>query len=275
MRLKILFTAFFIGLLGFSSATYAENDPVANPKAQVVSGNARFTVLTDRLIRMEWSENGKFEDNATLAIINRNLPVPAFTTAKSGSGLQIKTSAVTLNYSGNGRFDKENLSVSFKLNGKTVTWYPGKEDTGNLMGTARTLDGCMGPDKINNNDPMVLGIISRDGWAIVAESARHIFVKDDTDWGEWVQARGEGDVQDLYIFAYGHDYTDALADFTKVAGKIPLPPKYVFGYWWSRYKAYSADELIALGKEFRNRNIPMDVMIIDMDWHVTWQSSAR
>lgn len=275
MRLKILFTAFFIGLLGFSSATYAENDPVANPKAQVVSGNARFTVLTDRLIRMEWSENGKFEDNATLAIINRNLPVPAFTTAKSGSGVQIKTSAVTLNYSGNGRFDKENLSVSFKLNGKTVTWYPGKEDTGNLMGTARTLDGCMGPDKINNNDPMELGIISRDGWAIVDESARHIFVKDDSDWGEWVQARGEGDVQDLYIFAYGHDYTDALADFTKVAGKIPLPPKYVFGYWWSRYKAYSADELIALGKEFRNRNIPMDVMIIDMDWHETWQSSAR
>ena len=275
MRLKILFTAFFIGLLGFSSATYAENDPVANPKAQVVSGNARFTVLTDRLIRMEWSENGKFEDNATLAIINRNLPVPAFTTARSGSGVQIKTSAVTLNYSGNGRFDKENLSVSFKLNGKTVTWYPGKEDTGNLMGTARTLDGCMGPDKINNNDPMELGIISRDGWAIVDESARHIFVKDDSDWGEWVQARGEGDVQDLYIFAYGHDYTDALADFTKVAGKIPLPPKYVFGYWWSRYKAYSADELIALGKEFRNRNIPMDVMIIDMDWHETWQSSAR
>ena len=133
MRIKILFTAFFIGLLGFSSATYAENDPVANPKAQVVSGNARFTVLTDRLIRMEWSENGKFEDNATLAIINRNLPVPAFTTAKSGSGVQIRTSAVTLNYSGNGRFDKENLSVSFKLNGKTVTWYPGKEDTGNLM----------------------------------------------------------------------------------------------------------------------------------------------
>ena len=228
MKFKILLTAFFIGLLGFSSAAYADNDPVANPKAQVVSGNARFTVLTDRLIRMEWSEDGKFEDNATLAIINRNLPVPAFTSSKSGDGVQIKTSAVTLNYSGGGRFDKENLSVSFKLNGKTVTWYPGKEDTGNLMGTARTLDGCMGPDKINNNDPMELGIISRDGWAIVDESSRHIFVKDDSDWGEWVQARREGDVQDLYIFAYGHDYTAALADFTKVAGKIPLPPKYVF-----------------------------------------------
>ena len=267
MKVKRFLAAFFAGLLALTSAFAAENDPVANPKAQVVAGNARFTVLTDRLIRMEWAENGKFEDNATLAIINRNLPVPAFTTTKTGEGVQIKTGALTLKYNGKGKFDQSNLSVTFKLNGKTVTWYPGKEDTGNLMGTARTLDGCMGPEKINNNDPMELGIVSRDGWAIVDESQRHIFVKDDSDWGEWVQARPEGDVQDLYIFAYGHDYTAALADFTKVAGKIPLPPKYVFGYWWSRYKAYSADELIDLGKEFRGRNIPMDVMIIDMDWH--------
>ena len=36
--------------------------PVANSKAMVVSGNARFTVLTDRLIRIEWSRTGSFED---------------------------------------------------------------------------------------------------------------------------------------------------------------------------------------------------------------------
>ena len=275
MKFNRILAAVFAGLLAVANLAHAENDPVANPKAQVVAGNARFTVLTDRLIRMEWAENGKFEDNATLAIINRNLPVPTFTTTKNGEGVQIKTGAVTLKYAGGGKFDQGNLSVSFKLNGKTVTWYPGKEDTGNLMGTARTLDGCMGPDKINNNDPMESGILSRDGWAIVDESQRHLFVKDDSDWGEWVQARPEGDVQDLYIFAYGHDYADALADFTKVAGKIPLPPKYVFGYWWSRYKAYSANELIELGKEFRSRSIPMDVMIIDMDWHETWQRSSR
>ena len=53
-------------------------NPKADPAAQVVCGNARFTVLTDRLIRMEWAEDGRFEDNATLGIINRELPVPAF-----------------------------------------------------------------------------------------------------------------------------------------------------------------------------------------------------
>ena len=252
-----------------------EMDPVANPDACVVAGNARFTVLTDRLVRMEWSENGVFEDNATLAVINRNLPVPEFRVTRDGDAVRIRTSALTLDYSGEGRFDESNLSVSFRMNGRRVEWHPGMSSEGNLMGTARTLDGCMGPDKINNNDPMETGVLSRDGWAIVDESERHLFVEDGSDWGHWVASRPEGEVQDLYIFAYGHDYKAALADFTKIAGKIPLPPKFVFGYWWSRFKAYTADELVALGKEFRDRKIPMDVMIIDMDWHETWQRSAR
>ena len=49
----------------------AEVDPKADARAVVVSGNARFTVLTPQLIRMEWSESGLFEDRATLTFVNR------------------------------------------------------------------------------------------------------------------------------------------------------------------------------------------------------------
>ncbi len=52
--------------------------PSPIPKAVVVVGNARFTVLTPQLIRMEWSADGKFEDHASLVFINRRLPVPKF-----------------------------------------------------------------------------------------------------------------------------------------------------------------------------------------------------
>ena len=250
-------------------------DPVAASEAQVIAGKARFTVLTDRLIRMEWSPSGEFEDHATLAVVNRNLPVPRFTVQKGKEGLTIKTAALTLTYRGNDAFSADNLKASFRLNGKTVTWHPGMDASGNLMGTARTLDGCSGPDHINYSDPMEPGILSRDGWAVVDESSRHIFVKDGSDWGEWVAPRPEEGVQDLYLFAYGHDYKAALADFTKVAGKMPLPPKFVFGYWWSRFWAYTDDEFLDLAREFRSRKLPIDVMVIDMDWHYTWQGAAR
>ena len=269
---RILLT--LAGLLLLLSAQ-AQN-PIANPAAQVVEGNARFTVLTDRLVRMEWAADGKFEDNATLAIINRDLPVPAFSVSRAGGKLTLKTKALSLVYKPTeGPLSAENLQVSFQLNGKSVKWHPGQEDKGNLMGTARTLDGCEGPEKINYNDPMEPGILSRDGWAVVDESKRHLLVADDSDWGQWVASRPEGERQDLYLFAYGHDYKSALADYARVAGRIPLPPKYVFGYWWSKYWAYTDEEFLAMGREFRERKLPIDVMVIDMDWHETWPGAAR
>ena len=80
-------------------ASFAEGtdaaDPKADPSAMGIAGNARFTVLTSRLVRMEWSEDGIFEDNATLTFINRKLPVPDFKVSKSKSRVVIKTSDIT------------------------------------------------------------------------------------------------------------------------------------------------------------------------------------
>ena len=90
----------------------------------------------------------------------------------------------------------------------------------------------------------------------------------------WVTERPKGDRQDLYIFAYGHDYVAAVSDFTKISGKIPLPPKYALGYWWCRYWLYSDYELVDLAQHFRDFSIPADVMIIDMDWHDTFEMGA-
>ncbi|MCQ2185804.1 MAG: glycoside hydrolase family 31 protein [Bacteroidales bacterium] len=272
--MKRFFAAALMLLMGMMLS--AQNNPKADEKAVVVCGNARFTVLTDRLVRMEWAEDGKFEDNATLAIINRELPVPQFSTVRKGEGVTIKTGKLTLTYKGNGKFTDANLSVVFPMNGRSVSWKPGADASANLKGTTRTLDGCTGFGQVAYGvEDLEDGILSRDGWAIVDESARHILVKDDSDWGEWVAERPAGDRQDLYIFAYGHDYKAALADFTKVAGNIPLPPKYTLGYWWSRYWIYTDQEMLELAGEMRERQIPMDVMIVDMDWHHTWKDMEK
>ena len=249
-------------LLFAGISLWADNNPKANPGAVVTFDNARFTVLTDRLIRMEWAADGIFEDHASFAIVNRNLPVPKFSKSIKGGVLTIKTGKLTLAYKG-GRFAPENLSVRFAMG----TWKPGMAPKGNLLGTTRTLDGCTGFDKLSKQEGyMEPGILSRDGWAIVDESSRHIF-----DENGWVATRPEGDRIDWYIFAYGHDYTAALGDFTKVAGRIPLPPKYTLGYWWSRYWIYTDQEMLDLAREIRQRDIPIDVMIVDMDWHYTYK----
>ena len=108
------FITFVAGLL-FAGALAAENNPVARPEAQVVAGNARFTVLTDRLVRMEWAEDGVFEDRATLAFVNRNLPVPKFTVTRKGEGLLLRTGALELTVTG--RLDALDADTASRADG--------------------------------------------------------------------------------------------------------------------------------------------------------------
>jgi len=259
------------------------DNPVADPKAIVTVGNARFTVLTPQLIRMEWSADGKFEDHASLVFINRRLPVPVIkTTNQSSSGIElwtIKTDALTLTYmpSGDGHFTGGNLSVALMVDGKQVVWHPGLTESENLMGTTRTLDGARGS---KTQQPIEPGLVSRAGWALVDDSTRPLF--DSTDFrfldGEkspwpWAMERpaneAPGKYTDWYFFGYGHDYRKALGDYVRVAGRIPLPPRFAFGVWWSRYWAYSDQELDELVRGFRENDTPLDVLVIDMDWHIS------
>ena len=48
-----------------------------------------------------------------------------------------------------------------------------------------------------------------------------------------------------------------------------MPPRFAFGYWWSRYWNYSDSELRELVGNFERYRIPLDVLVIDMDWHRT------
>lgn len=248
------------GVMGQEGGATEQWNPAADLKAVVSVGNARFTVLTPAMIRMEWSPTGEFEDRASFTFVNRRLPVPDFKASTDDAWLTIDTGELVLRYRKEGeRFRKGNLSVAFKLNDEEVVWRPRMNDTGNLLGTTRTLDGVSGAC------PLEPGLLSRDGWTVVDDSNRLLF--DNSDW-PWATTRKTKRAVDWYFFGYGHDYKRALLDYTKVAGRIPLPPRYVFGTWWSRYWAYSDEELKELVKQFNEHDVPLDVLVIDMDWHL-------
>jgi len=179
-----------------SSSSAWNPDPVADPKAVVTSGNARFTVLTDYLIRLEYHDNGRFRDAATFTVLNRKLSVPVFTSETSGKNLLIKTSGLTLTYViGSGPFTASNLNITLKnqINSKTVTWNVDSQPTGNLGGTLRTLDTVDGdvslycPDhqaekKVLSPDFCTLGVISRDGWSVYDDKGSATWDKSDWPW---------------------------------------------------------------------------------------------
>lgn len=80
--------------------------------------------------------------------------------------------------------------------------------------------------------------------------------------------------RDLYFFGHGHDYKLALQEFTMVSGHIPLPPRYAFGIFYSRYWAYNDVGEMEVVKGYEDRKIPLDVLVTDMDWHITFYKEA-
>ncbi len=234
--------------------------PVAAAAATVRAGNARFTVLTERLIRLEYDETGAFEDRASQTFWYREQPVPAFTVQQTQHGVEIETDSLRLCYTDAVGFLPDSLSITVKA--LNATWHPGDVDALNLKGTTRTLDF------VNGSTPLSSGLISRSGWALVDDSTTLVFNEEG-----WVQARGRN-ASDWYFFGYGHDYKACLRDYCRVSGGAPLIPRWILGNWWSRYWAYTQDELISLLNEFEAREIPLSVCIVDMDWHITKTGNA-
>jgi hypothetical protein len=234
--------------------------PLASPDAIVAAAGVRFSILTERLIRLECSPNGQFEDRPSQAFWVREQPVPAFEVRRQGSILEIDTGNLLLQYTDSpAGFTPHSLSILVRETGKTWRYGQNNGQGGNLKGTARTLDGAGGEVELGT------GILGRAGWALVDDSSALVF-----DENGWLTSRNASrTTQDLYFFGYGHAYREALSEFIRVSGSIPMIPRWALGNWWSRYWPYSADELLGLMQDFKEHQIPLSVCIVDMDWHLT------
>ena len=244
--------------------------PNAHTEAIVTARNVRFTVLTDRLIRLEHSPDDRFEDRPSQAFWYRAQPVPKFKKTVTDSTVEIETEFLHLKYQVSAKgFTAKTLSIQLKATG--VTWTYGAKPTDNLKGTYRTLDMAGGATKMED------GLLSRSGWAVVDDSKSLVFNE-----SGWLAPRTTQEYQyairstqhDLYFFGYGTDYAACLRDFTALAGKIPMIPRYILGNWWSRYWAYTQEELKALMEDFRAHDVPLSICIVDMDWHITRTGNA-
>ena len=230
------------------------------PKAlaeNVIQGEKyRITMLTQGLIRLEYSEDGCFEDRATQSAWNRDFPKTEFRCKETPDSLEIFTSRIHLVY------DKQKFSpngLSVQVLGQYINhgsiWHYG-QDFQNLGGTARTLDEADGAI------PLEKGIMGRVGFSLLDDSKSLVLTED--GWIEPRKSKGE----DLYFWGYGHDYLEALKDFYCLCGKLPMVPRYALGNWWSRYYKYTEESYMELMERFEKENLPFSVAVIDMDWHL-------
>ena len=230
--------------------------PVCDPKNVIQGEKYRITVLTPGLLRLEYAEDGQFEDRATQVVLNRDFAPSEYTVKETEEELQIFTERIHMIYN---RKEFASNGLSLKVRGNISNfhsiWHYG-DKIEDLGGTARTLDD------VNGSCPLESGLMSRFGFTVLDDSTSLILKEDG-----WVEPRKKG-IKDIYFWGYGHDYLECLDAFYHLCGKTPMVPRYALGNWWSRYFEYTEESYMQLVNEFHKEQVPFTLAVIDMDWHL-------
>lgn len=217
----------------------------------------RITVLTERLVRLEYNENGVFNDEPTLLAWNRNFPKAEFTLNQDNHILEITTKYFKLTYNKERNFAKSNSSGILKVNclGTDRYWYYGHPEVRNYGTPGIFLEE-------NGKTNFTKGLYSIEGFASIDDSRSKIMDEDGT-----IRQKADN-TTDVYLFVYDKDFDLCLRDYFYLTGMPALLPRYALGNWWSRNDAYDDQSVSDLIDNFNDHDIPLSVLLLDKDWHL-------
>ncbi|MBR5662998.1 MAG: DUF5110 domain-containing protein [Bacilli bacterium] len=236
------------------------NISVSNKNSVFIGKNYRITVLTERLVRLEYSEDGKFIDEKTELAINREFPAVEFNIQQDSQFLQITTNYFQLVYKKEAPFKgatyapDKNLRVSLVNTDKY--WYYGQPEARNFGGSAISLDANGTKTKLEK------GLYSTDGFATIDDSNSLIF--DDNGY----LVKTDKKRIDIYLFMYRRDFGLCLKDYFTLTGKPAMIPRYALGIWWNREKIYSDNDVKKIIHTFNRYKIPLSVVLLTDFWHI-------
>lgn len=233
---------------------------VANEKNIFKGEKFRITVLTERLIRLEYSENGIFENRPTQIVSNRDFPVVKCQSKDENGVLQIATKYFRLTYIKERPFQgtKFNTMVNLRielLNTDRI-WYYGHPEVRNYGAPGLSTEMEDGKIKFKK------GLYSADGFSAIYDNSGIVFDEEGS-----IGHREDNHI-DVYVFMYLKDFADCLKDYFYLTGAPALIPRYALGNWWSRNVGYNDESLKTLVDKFEEEEIPLSVIVLNKDWHI-------
>ncbi len=227
---------------------------------KIFSGkNYRITILSDRLIRFEYSEKGTFFDGKTHLIINRNFPDFNINVEENNKNLVITSKYFSLNYVKDKPFKGPSFApdanLKVKLNNTDKLWYPNHPEARNYLSNAVSLDDL-------TNVKLSKGLYSTDGFVTIDDSKSLIMNENGN-----LLKRTES-ITDFYLFMYKRDFGLCLNDYFRLTGFPAFLPKYALGIWWNRERIYNDNDVVKLVSLFNKYEIPLSVILLSEFWHI-------
>lgn len=220
----------------------------------------RITVLSDVLLRFEYSETGKFNDYPTIFAINRSFAKkPVFTVKQDEKYINITNDYFILEYSKEKPYIASKLvpdsNLRITLKGTDKLWYFGNPEVKNLKGSAYSFD-----NKSNIN--LSKGLYNLDGFASIDDTMSPVFISDGTI------KKNPSDALDVYVFIYKNDFQKALDSYFELTGKPSFLPRYALGVCWNKNEDYTEEELKDIINNFNKINIPLSSILLGSKWNL-------
>ena len=246
------------------------------------SGKLRLQLCSDNVIRVTYSPTVFPSEDRSLAVINRNLGLINWRLKEKNSEALIITERITavvdFNYgliefkdpSGESIL-RENFRMMFPVEVAGENTYHAEQifsvsaDEGfyglgqhpgifNYRGHTVTL--------IQRNwDVAIPFLVSSKGYGILWDNysmTRIDSYRDKLRW--WSEVAETID----YYFIYGSNIDEVIASYRRLTGTAPLLPLWAYGYWQSKERYKSQKEIVETAKKFRDKGIPIDIII--QDW---------
>jgi alpha-glucosidase len=113
--------------------------------------------------------------------------------------------------------------------------------------------------------PFVLTLNQGQAWGLFMDNPGQVefdLAREDSE-----RAWFGSDTGDLVYYVFGGPSPRQVVDsFTRLTGRTPMPPLWALGYHQSRWGRKSADEVVAIARELRERDIPCDALYLDIDY---------
>ncbi len=215
----------------------------------LLCGDLRVQLLGDSLVRIESKGPKGFEDRASYTVVNRDDwgEKVAYTASKTDGELKIATADYTVVLPANGGagdvvIENAQDETVYTYMGLTYTnvWLPSPSDelaSWYFTDSARVIPSDYGYSVSNENAPL-------QGWDF------------------------DNDSTDIFVFLPNGNYRTFAKDFVSLTGQSEMVDLKTFGYWSSRYYAYSDEEYLEMIDTFHEKGFAIDVLVVDTDWRV-------
>ena len=232
----------------------------SKPEAIFQGKTYRITVLSERLLRLEYHQNGIFFDDLTEQVINRNFDVPEFQVSQDEKFLEIKTKYFHLQYIKEKPFQGTKFAPDANLKVTLVNtdkiWYFGHPEARNFGTTAMSLD------ENSQKVSLAKGLYSVDGFVSLDDSHSLVLMPDG-----YLMANSVNRI-DTYLFVYRRDFGLCLKDYFTLTGYPALIPRYALGIWWNRNEIYNFQDTKDLLGNFNRNRIPLSILLLGEFWHL-------